>query len=335
MTGDSLSGSVTIHSLNPWQGAEDVTTTFTIFAPDSEVPSGVNGIAGPAERLVVMSSSQVAMLDELGALNRLVGLSGLQYITNPTIKSGQAKPADLGYDSNFNYELLASLNPDAIILYGVDSQSLIENKIRELGIPFLYFGDYLEDDPVGRAEWIVAMGYLTGLEDKAIDFHKTLVERYSAEKAQTCGDTKQRQKVLLNAPYNDSWFIPGPANYLSRLISDAGGTVLRPEGKSPDDNTSSSVSTEEALLLGRQADVWINPGSFHSLKEISQMLPLFSDLSVFNTGRVANFKQSVNSPGNDFYESGVLHPDLILRELRAIFLEDSTFTNYRYFNILQ
>ena len=50
----------------------------------------------------------------------------------------------MGFDGNVNYELLLGLEPDLVLLYGVNAASGMESRLRELGIPFAYIGEYLE-----------------------------------------------------------------------------------------------------------------------------------------------------------------------------------------------
>ncbi|MBL8993838.1 MAG: ABC transporter substrate-binding protein, partial [Spirochaetia bacterium] len=57
-----------------------------------------------------------------------------------------------------------------------------------------------------------------------------------------------------------------------------------------------------------------------SLKEIAGIDERFREFSAFRHARVYNAVLRVNANGgNDFYESGVVHPDLILGDLCKIF----------------
>ena len=120
---------------NPWQGAEDVIEQLFISRNGEPAPKGFVGqvIEGDAERIICMSSSYVAMLDAIDEVERVVGVSGINFISNEYVQQNRDKVRDVGYDSEANYELIVALDPDIVLLYGVTGTSTIENKLRELG----------------------------------------------------------------------------------------------------------------------------------------------------------------------------------------------------------
>ncbi|WP_289067585.1 ABC transporter substrate-binding protein, partial [uncultured Alistipes sp.] len=156
--------SVLVTVTNPWQGADSVTTRLFIARDGEQVPEGFDGqlLEGDAQRIVAMSSTHIAMLDAIGEVDRVVGVSGIDYISNPDIQARRDRIGDVGYEGNINYELLLSLDPDLVLLYGVNGASAMEGKLKELGIPFMYVGDYLEESPLGKAEWLVALSEVVG-----------------------------------------------------------------------------------------------------------------------------------------------------------------------------
>ncbi len=50
-----------------------------------------------------------------------------------------------------------------------DAQTAVTDKLKELAIPYMYVGEYLEESPLGNAEWLVALSELTDSRDKGID----------------------------------------------------------------------------------------------------------------------------------------------------------------------
>lgn len=222
--------SVIIESVNPWQGADSVVTRLFIARDGEEPPQGFEGqvIEENARRIVAMSSTHIAMLDIIGETARVVGVSGMDFISNDAVRSRRDSIGDVGYDGNVNYELLLSLQPDIILLYGTNGASGMEPKLKELGIPYVYIGEYLEDSALGKAEWIVAVAEIVGKRNEGIKAFSAIPERYNAirEKAADCLKHTSRPKVMINLPYGDSWFMAPTGSYLVRLIEDGGGDYI-------------------------------------------------------------------------------------------------------------
>lgn len=317
--GASDSESVLVESRSPWQGADSATISrLLILRGGQSAPEGFSGqkIEGEARRIVCMSSTQIAMLDALNALDRVVGVSGLRFISNPKIQAGKDTIADVGYDSAIDYELLLSVNPDLVMLYGVDGSHPMEPKLRELAIPFIYVGEYLEESPLGKAEWMVPVGEIIGKREEAEKIYAKIPERYDSLRT-LARNMPRKPKVMLNTPYNDSWVMPSVKSYGVTLITDAGGEYLYPQ------NTSSSsvpVDLEQAYLLMNRADAWINLGQYDSAADIIRALPKFADTKPVVSGNLWNNNlRSTPGGGNDYWEGGIVHPDLILRDLIKIF----------------
>lgn len=304
---------------NPWQGADSVTTRLFIARDGEEAPEGFTGqvLDGDAHRIVAMSSTHIAMLDAIGAADRVVGVSGIDYISNPKIQARRDSIGDIGTEANADYELLLSLDPDIVLLYGVNGASNMEGKLRELGIPYMYVGDYLEQSPLGKAEWLVALAEITGQRDKGEQTFAEIPARYNALKKLVTEAGEKAPAVMVNTPYNDTWFMPSADNYSVQLIRDAGGDYIYNKNSG---NSSTAIDMEEAYMLASKADVWVNPGMARSLADVREMAPKVADTPVFAAGKVFNNNlRSTAAGGNDYYESGIVNPDLVLRDLIKIF----------------
>ena len=315
-----------------WQSGDSSETKLLILRGGDEVPAGFDGqvLAGEARRIVCMSSSHVALLDALGEVARVVGVSGIDFISNPYVVENRDKVLDVGYDGNVNYERLVALAPDLVLLYGVGGASAMEPKLRELGIPFVYIGEYLEESPLGKAEWLVPIGELVGKRSAAETVFRVIPERYDALKRKVAQATSARPRVMLNTPYNDVWFMASTGSYMARLIADAGGEYVY---RANTLNRSLPVDLEQARLLVDGADVWLNTGACSTLAELRRAVPKFADVACVRNGAVWNCDRRLNpSGGNDFWESGVVHPDVVLRDLIKIFhpeLVPEPFVYYR------
>ena len=318
--------STILETLSPWQDAGIITKLF-IRRGDEPLPADFEGqvIDGDAKRIICMSTSHIAMIDAVGATNRIVGVSGIDFVSNPEIRARKKAPGDVGYDGNIDYETLLALEPDVVLIYGVSSASGMEQKLKELQIPYAYIGDYTEQNPLGKAEWMVAVGEIMGLRDKAVKAFSAIPPRYEEVKAKV-SQLESRPRVMLNAPYGDSWVLPSSDNFMARLIADAGGNY--PFEGSPGKST--PIDMEEAFVMAESADIWLNLGSAADLKELSKMVPKFMEVKPILTKKVYNNTLATNQAGgNDFWESGVVHPDKILLDLAAIFHPEQ-FPNHKF-----
>ena len=319
IVGADGSQSTLLRSKNPWQGARDVETTLFIARNGEQAPVGYDGpvVEAGARRIVCMSSTYVAMLDALGAADRVVGVSGLNNITNAYVTAHRDQIGDVGYDGNIDYELLVALQPDLVLLYGVNGASPMETKLRELQIPYAYISDYLEESPLGKAEWLIAVAELLDLRTEGLKLFETIPARYEALRARAAAAATPRPHVMINTPYGDSWFMASRGSYVARLIADAGGDYVYTDNTS---NRSLPIDLEKAYLLASEADVWINVGSYTSLEELRKQLPKFANVPCVQHGAVYNCDRRTNSTGgNDYWESGVVRPDIVLQDLIGIF----------------
>lgn len=304
---------------NPWQGADSVSTNLFISRNGENAPDGFEGcvLDGEARRIVTMSSSHIAMLDALGATDHIVGVSGLKFISNSYIQAHRDSIADVGYDGNIDYELILSLSPDLVLIYGVNGESPMTAKLDELGIPYMYVADYLEESPLGKAEWLVALSEIIGQRQVGESVFSHIPQNYNTLKQKVSKANLPAPKVMINTPYNDIWYMPSSKSYAVRLIEDAGGKFLYDKNNG---NTSVGIDLEEAYMLASDADIWLYPGMAGSLDDVKTMVPKFTDTPPFVNSLIFNNNlRSTPEGGNDYYESGIVHPDLMLRDLIKIF----------------
>ncbi|MBD5214461.1 MAG: ABC transporter substrate-binding protein [Bacteroidales bacterium] len=299
---DSTDGSRLLVTRSAWQGDG---------APQTELV--VDG--RPAMRLVAMSSSHVAMLDALGVADCIVGVSGKQFLSTPAVVDRLDQVADVGYDGNIDYEKLVAVDPDIVLLYGVNGASSMEGKLNELGIPFVYVGDYMEETPLGKAEWLRFLAEIVGRQQRADSLLSEIALRYT-ELERLASAAAGRPSVMLNMPVGDQWFLPTPGGYMPRLIADAGGRYLF---ATDDSRTSVPVDFEAAFEMLSRADIWLNPGMATDLESIAQLAPKLSQVPAVAAGSVYNNNaRTTPAGGNDFWESSAVHPDVVLADLIAI-----------------
>ncbi|MDE5690799.1 MAG: ABC transporter substrate-binding protein [Alistipes sp.] len=326
--GTDSSDATLITVRDPWQGARQEVQYLLVLRDGCPLPDGFDGqvVKAPVQRVVCLSSSHVAMFDALGEVRRIKGVSGIDYIANPYIREHRlcGEVRDVGYDSSLDFEALAAMRPSIVLLYGVSGEnSMLTGKLRELHIPYIYIGDYLEPSPLGKAEWLMVAAELCDRSDFGREIfggiaarYNALAERVRSHIGSAHPDVVTLPKVLLNTPYRDTWFMPPARSYMVRLIRDAGGDTFT---VSDEGNASLPVDMEQAYLLAADADVWLNVGGCNTLAELRAQNPKFADIPAVRRGQVFNNnRRQTFAGGSDFWESGATHPDLVLHDLAAI-----------------
>lgn len=304
--------STTLYSIDSCKAGQII----RVFNTDSSIADSIE-ISKKFHRIVCMSSSYVAYLSAIGCDSVICGISGIDYISDSAVtrRIHNGEIVEVGSDSAPDYETILSLHPDLVAAYSIPGSGFIQH-LKSLGIPVLTLNDYLENDPLGRASYIRIFGALTGKEREADSVFSYISERYNNLKQIVGQNTQTRKtKALINIPYSDVWYIPGEDSYMSKLINDAGGEVL---GSIPEQSASGTISIEQAFELSQEADVWLNPSWCNSLQSLYSVNPLFESFGCAKNVYNNTLRTSPNG-GNDFWESGALHPELILSDLVQIF----------------
>ena len=244
--------------------------------------------------------------------------------TGPTIPAGAQRIVCMSSSYIAMLDALGQMN--RIVAVSGDAQTAVTDKLKELAIPYMYVGEYLEESPLGKAEWLVALSELTDSRDKGIDVFREIPKRYQALKDLTAS-VEQRPTVMFNTPWNDSWVMPSTQSYMAQLVTDAGADYIYKENTS---NSSAPIGLETAYGLIQKADYWINVGTASTLDELKNMNPKFADAKSVRDKTVYNNNLRITATGgNDYWESAVVRPDVVLRDLIHIFhpelISDSTY----------
>ena len=334
---DTASGRICVEVLKPWQGKEISHYIYIIGTMSSgdKKQSGVLFIGKKINRIICTSTTHIAFLDQLGVLDKVVAVSGKKLINNKYIlkKLAGGQIADIGYDKNMDYETIVRLQPDVVFLYGIGPEvTSTITRLASLHIPAVIIGDYLERSPLGRAEWIKFFGAFLGKESRAVAWFDSLALQYEKARFTEKTTIDSLPVVMTGLPWNETWYVSGQSSMLATFIHDAGGQYVW-EDKAGGDATPMDI--EQVYRKAGHADIWINCGTAASIQDIldtDKRLGLFKPVK---TGRVYNNNARLNAfGGNDYWESGVIHPDIIIRDLRHIFhpdhMPDYQFYYYRH-----
>ena len=308
--------------LNPWQQSQGISFEYYLVDCNKPIPVELEGkqiVRTPVNCVICLSTSHIGFLSALNEISSLKALSGAGFVSEPQVREALKlkKVFDVGYDQGINYELILSLKPDMIMAYGVGGEVTgFVNKLRDLGLNVILNGEYLEDSPLAKTEWIKFVGAFFNKNQEAEAFFSQVEKNYNEIK-QKVAAVNYHPFVLTGLPYKDAWWMAGGNSNLAKLISDAGGDFLWHENTSRE---SFVVSLEEVVIRSSKADFWINCGTVNTINELISTDSRFTDFPLVKKKSVFNNNLLVSSSGgNDYWEKGVVRPDLILADLVKIF----------------
>jgi len=307
---------------DPWQGAKNFDQIFYLIKKGAGPPEGADPakiIYVPVRKIICMSTTHCAMISALNERNSVVAVSGTEYFYEnyytEKIKKGEIK--EIGYDENINKELVITLDPDIIMIYGVGNEATgYHGKLRELGYRVMFNADYLEENPLGKAEWIKLFGALYCRESMAEEIFERSRKEYDSIKTYIGNASSVRPSVLLGLPWKDIWYTSPGNSYISMIIRDAGGRYLWEDTES---DISLPFGLENVFIRAVKADFWLNTGTAKNMNEIKSVDSRFAELPCFRKEKLFNNNNRINAAGgNDYWESGSLNPHIILRDIGAI-----------------
>lgn len=312
--------------INPWQGAGNVIQKWYLVKDGQKIPEGIDTslvIKTPVRKIICMSTTHLAMISTINETETVKGFSGTGFLYGKDFRErvAEGKIHEVGYEDNLNKEIILDIAPDLIMVYGIESESAgYTGKLKELGVKVMFNADYLETDPLGKAEWIKVFGALYGKEKMADSVFNAGESRYNQIRHLIEGRLKNRPAVLLGLPFRDTWYISPGNSYISKLISDAGGRYLWAGTES---SFSMPMGIEAVYTKGLQADFWLNTGTASAFSDITAIDSRLADLPAFKSGNIYNNNNRINSDGgNDYWEYGCINPDVVLADMVTIFHPD-------------
>lgn len=287
----------------------------------------------PVKTVVTMSTTYLPFLDELGLLDRLVGLDDATYVSNPTVlkMAEEGKLTMLGYGSGVNVEKALELQPDLILTYSSGAPEYDAHPVLiQAGLKTVVDAEWLDTSPLGRAEWGKFIAVFFNQEAKAETLFAEKAQAYEDLKTLAAGVT-QKPTVFTGSDYQGTWNVPGGNSFAAAFLKDAGANYLWAD----DTSTGSLPLAFEAVFeRAKDADYWLNVGFFASLADLLAADARYADFAAYQNGNVWN-NDARTSPngGNDYYESAVAHPETVLADLIKIFhpelLPDHELVYYR------
>lgn len=302
-------------------GATDTLASYILYPRGEERPelgrTPSAYISVPCQRLACLTSTEVGALPILDLCDKLVACTNLDYISDSTIrqriKAGQVE--EIGRGMSRSIEHLIGVRPD-VLLQDLYSATDKDQDLVASGINIVYYNNWKEQSLLGRAEWLKVIGLLFGRNKLADEAFAQMTRRYQEVKHLVAseGDTIE---VLYGQDYKGLWYVPGEHSYVTQMLSDAGLVYDCIKGQVD----SKPMSFEYIFGRHRHKKIWLTMpvGPICTLKQFLELNERYADLDATQIGRVWADNKRLNARGgNDLWESGLYHPDLILKDLVKI-----------------
>ena len=317
-------GSYTVVEVyDPWPGAQK---SFTYaFIPQEKLavvtyPRDAYDavVVTPVEKIVATSTTHIPALESLGALDKLVGFPDTEYVSSVRAREliSEGKIRELGNNESLNTEMVIALQPDVIVGFGIDNQNSPYELLQKANIPVIFNGDWTEQTPLGKAEWIKFFGVLLNKEKKADSLFTQIESSYLSIK-DLAKESTNTPTVLSGALYKDVWYLPAGDSWAAQFLNDAHADYLY---KETEGTGSLSLSLESVLDKGRAAEFWVSPSQFTSYEEMEKANKHYLEFQAFKNQKVYTFAGTKGATGGLlYYELGPQRPDLVLKDLVHIF----------------
>jgi len=313
------SGIIYLNVNSPWPGASK-TYRYALVPREKagkiRLPlDDLDGVVQvPVGRVILTSTTHIPALESLGLMDHLVGFPGLDYISSreARLRISAGAIQELGANEQLNTEKVLELDPDLVVGFGISGAPSSYQALEASGIPVIYNGDWMEEDPLGKAEWITFFGLLFGKQDIAASIFDEVKNAYLEARKLAAG-ARTTPTVLSGALYRDIWYLPGGQSWAARFIRDANADYLWGDTT---EKGSLSLSLESVLEGGSQADYWIAPSQFTAYQQMLEADEHYRQFKAFRNKTVYTYALS-QGPGKGllYFEQGPSRPDLILKDL--------------------
>lgn len=271
----------------------------------------------PFKKVVLLNASLLGYISEIGAENTVIGVVSPEYIYSQKITDliTQGKIQNVGNEQKYYVEKIISLKPDAIFTNYIASFDNTYQLLKNNGIQVIFLDEYMEQEPLKKTAYLKLFGKLFGKEELANNKYKEIEKNYN-ELKKLASTSKSKPKVLANEMYGDVWYLPGGKTFTANYISDANADYILKDNA---EEKAVTMSFEEVYAKSKETQYWVNAGNHLSKKELLSINPFYGKLEVFNKGKIYGVTAKEKQKSNDFFESGVVRADLILKDYIKIF----------------
>lgn len=300
---------------NPWQPGAVLARYYLAGDDTTRVPADGTRLRTPLRHVALTSVTHVEFMRLAGVLDRVDGLCSPRLAYNATLRSRAEAGdlADLGDSFALNVERALALRPQAVMASAYNQTDAHLARLSQAGIPVVYSTEWMEKSLPGRAEWVKFVAALYDREELADSLFDRVADEYE-RLAALARQAETRPRVMAGSDFRGTWYMPGGDSFMAHLFADAGADYFYADDPS---TGSLPLNMETVLAHFAQADVWLNCG-YTSMEQLLKANPKYALFRPVHTGRVYHFnRRTLPGGANDFWESAVARPDLLLADVIA------------------
>ncbi|PVX49999.1 iron complex transport system substrate-binding protein [Balneicella halophila] len=292
-----------------------ITALHDTSLPDNIKTKGIH-ISVPAQTIACLSTTHVGAVEILNLHEKLIGAGTPEYIWDKKIQNriAQGKIKEIGRGMGFNLEKIVALEPDILMQNYMDKTD-VDGNLTNLGIAVVYNNAWREETLLARAEWLKLMGLLFGKEQMADSIFNKVVCNYNEIK-NTASKAERKPTVMYGHDFKGVWYLPQDKTYSVEAIRDANAN-LKTAGAG---SKSLPKSFEEVFEMYHDAEYWLSTHSkIQDMDEFLSTNPRYGEFQATKNNKVyLNNKREKPDGGNDYWESGINRPDLLLKDIVKI-----------------
>lgn len=301
---------------NPWDTTR-VMEKYVLVDRNKKTPSSLpegTVVQIPVQRVALCSAIFAGEYQQLGELDKIVAVSDPEYINikEITTKIQRNEIANLGMTSALKDEQLIASKSEILIVSPFEIAT--HDKYKKNGICIVKDASYMEETPLGRAEWLKFEAAFIGKDSIANSIFSSIEKRYN-DLCQQVKTTKNRPTVFTELKSGDAWYVAGGNSFIGNFLKDAGANYLWNDMKMAG---SKPLPVEAVYSKAINADYWLikyNASTDKSLEQLGNEYALYKNFAAYKNGNVF----AVNSGKTPFYEVAPLEPDVVLADMVKIF----------------
>ncbi len=285
--------------------------------PDSVKVDNSFVIPVPVKDIACMSESHVGALSILKLQDKLVGMGNLNYLWDSILRTKvkEDKLKSFGSGANVNIEKIIEVSPN-MLTYGAFDKIKDIKALAKLNVFSIYNNEWKEETLLARAEWIKLFGLFFNKGKLADSIFNSIDSEFKAA-IELAKKVNNKPKVIYGGAFKSTWYMPQSDTYVAYLLNNA-GLDFKPAGRG---NASTPLSMEEVINSYSDAPLWLCMvnGKIDKVSDLINFNKHYASFKAYKNNNVwINNKRKLPDGANDYWESGVYRPDLLIKDIVKI-----------------